>query len=206
MLHDWPFWLGGITLAGICITHWLWIRRMLGVSGRYTAIVNRLRFGEVKEVSPDDDALAKELEAATLAAFGEEALAEFAKAPVLAEVPVAQAIEKPQPQSLSAHLCFLASLTLGGFLAAVRDGRFAASLSLRGESIPRLAGSSVFAQALLLFGGGLLVGIGTRMAGGCTSGHGLCGTSRFQRGSMLATAAFFLSGVIITRLLFGAKP
>jgi uncharacterized membrane protein YedE/YeeE len=33
------------------------------------------------------------------------------------------------------------------------------------------------------------------MAGGCTSGHGMCGVSRFQKGSLLATVAFFGAGV-----------
>ena len=39
--------------------------------------------------------------------------------------------------------------------------------------------------------GGLLVGFGTRMSSGCTSGHGLCGLARFSRRSMVATAVFF---------------
>jgi uncharacterized membrane protein YedE/YeeE len=38
--------------------------------------------------------------------------------------------------------------------------------------------------------GGLLVGFGTRMGSGCTSGHGLCGIARFSRRSMFATAVF----------------
>src|ERR687885_450797 len=39
--------------------------------------------------------------------------------------------------------------------------------------------------------GGLLVGFGTRLGSGCTSGHGLCGMARFSRRSMVATAVFF---------------
>jgi uncharacterized protein len=39
--------------------------------------------------------------------------------------------------------------------------------------------------------GGLLVGFGTRMGSGCTSGHGLCGIARFSRRSIVATAIFF---------------
>lgn len=41
---------------------------------------------------------------------------------------------------------------------------------------------------------GLLVGIGTRYGAGCTSGHGVCGISRFSRRSLAATAAFMLAG------------
>jgi uncharacterized membrane protein YedE/YeeE len=39
--------------------------------------------------------------------------------------------------------------------------------------------------------GGLLVGFGTRMGSGCTSGHGLCGIARFSRRSIVATAVVF---------------
>ena len=39
--------------------------------------------------------------------------------------------------------------------------------------------------------GGLLVGFGTRMGSGCTSGHGLCGLALFSRRSVVATAVFF---------------
>ena len=42
---------------------------------------------------------------------------------------------------------------------------------------------------------GLLVGVGTRLANGCTSGHGLCGISRLSKRSILATCVFFGVGV-----------
>lgn len=42
--------------------------------------------------------------------------------------------------------------------------------------------------------GGLLVGFGTRMGSGCTSGHGVCGMSRLSRRSIIATAIFMASG------------
>ena len=42
---------------------------------------------------------------------------------------------------------------------------------------------------------GLLVGIGTRHSGGCTSGHGVCGLSRLSRRSLVATLAFMASGM-----------
>lgn len=49
---------------------------------------------------------------------------------------------------------------------------------------------------LLLIFGGLLVGFGTRLGSGCTSGHGVCGMSRFSRRSLIATATFILSGMV----------
>jgi uncharacterized membrane protein YedE/YeeE len=46
-----------------------------------------------------------------------------------------------------------------------------------------------------LLAGGLLVGFGTRMAGGCTSGHGLTGVARLRPASLVATATFFAAGI-----------
>ena len=43
---------------------------------------------------------------------------------------------------------------------------------------------------------GLLVGFGTRLGGGCTSGHGVCGIARLSPRSLLATVVFMLFGVI----------
>jgi uncharacterized membrane protein YedE/YeeE len=54
---------------------------------------------------------------------------------------------------------------------------------------------------------GLLVGIGTRYGGGCTSGHGVCGVSRLSPRSILATLAFMAAGfvtVYIVRHVIGS--
>lgn len=53
---------------------------------------------------------------------------------------------------------------------------------------------------------GLLVGFGTRLGGGCTSGHGVCGIARFSPRSLAAAAAFMLLGIVtvaVTRHLLG---
>lgn len=60
--------------------------------------------------------------------------------------------------------------------------------------------------ATLLAAAGLLVGFGTAMANGCTSGHGVCGLGRFSLRSLLATLTFLLTGIITTyvvRHVFG---
>lgn len=54
--------------------------------------------------------------------------------------------------------------------------------------------------------GGLLVGIGTRLANGCTSGHGVCGISRFSLRGIVATVFYLLAGgltVVLFRHLLG---
>lgn len=43
---------------------------------------------------------------------------------------------------------------------------------------------------------GLLVGFGTRLGSGCTSGHGICGISRLSKRSIVATSVFMLAGII----------
>ena len=45
---------------------------------------------------------------------------------------------------------------------------------------------------------GLAVGIGTRIGNGCTSGHGICGISRFSLRSIVATISFILTGIILS--------
>lgn len=52
-----------------------------------------------------------------------------------------------------------------------------------------------FAPWPLLVVAGLLVGFGTRLGSGCTSGHGVCGVSRLSQRSLIATAVFIAAGV-----------
>jgi uncharacterized membrane protein YedE/YeeE len=60
-----------------------------------------------------------------------------------------------------------------------------------------MAGTGWAAIAVLVFGG-MLTGFGTQMAGGCTSGHGLTGCARLQRGSLATTATFFGTAVLLS--------
>ena len=53
----------------------------------------------------------------------------------------------------------------------------------------------------LLILGGLLVGFGTRYAGGCTSGHAITGLSSLQKPSLIAVIGFFIGGLIMANLL-----
>lgn len=52
-----------------------------------------------------------------------------------------------------------------------------------------------FAAPLPLAIAGLIVGIGTRLGSGCTSGHGVCGMSRLSQRSLVATATFMITGI-----------
>lgn len=56
------------------------------------------------------------------------------------------------------------------------------------------AGTHLTSRLPAILAAGLLVGIGTRLANGCTSGHGVCGISRLSRRSIVATVTFILAG------------
>ena len=57
------------------------------------------------------------------------------------------------------------------------------------------------ATDLTVVAAGLLVGIGTRYASGCTSGHGVCGLSRLSPRSLLATASFMFAGFVMVYIM-----
>ena len=57
------------------------------------------------------------------------------------------------------------------------------------------------ASELTVIAAGLLVGIGTRYASGCTSGHGVCGLSRLSPRSLVATASFMFSGFVMVYVM-----
>lgn len=63
-------------------------------------------------------------------------------------------------------------------------------MNLSGAVIPAIAGPVPLVIA------GLIVGIGTRLGSGCTSGHGVCGMSRLSQRSLVATATFITTGII----------
>ena len=80
-------------------------------------------------------------------------------------------------RELGWRAAFVAGLVLGALAYALSAGT--ASLVDVRASLP------------VVVVGGLLVGFGTRLGSGCTSGHGLCGLARFSRRSIVATSVFF---------------
>lgn len=56
-------------------------------------------------------------------------------------------------------------------------------------------------KPITLLLGGILVGLGTRLANGCTSGHGICGLSRLSFNSLIAVLSFMTSGAISVYLI-----
>jgi uncharacterized protein len=64
-----------------------------------------------------------------------------------------------------------------------------------------LPASQIDSSSVGLVMAGLLVGVGTRMGGGCTSGHGVCGLSRFSMRSLVNVCTFMAAGVVTTFVL-----
>jgi uncharacterized membrane protein YedE/YeeE len=83
--------------------------------------------------------------------------------------------------------------------AAAWQWAFGGGLILSGLLVRWLFGPftiEIVASKPLLIVAGLLVGFGTRLGGGCTSGHGVCGVSRLAPRSLVATAVFMAAGIV----------
>ncbi len=186
----WPWYLGAPALAVIGVGFWYFLRRPFAVSGTLARVVEwretrRIEFEE-EGLADDPAALAAALEAATLAEFGAAATESEPSAPAPSPAPLVA----PAPRlRWTAQLTFLACIAAGALLATLGHGTLAAHRDLGAEFASLFGGG--WRMAAVLVGGGFLVGFGTRMAGGCTSGHGLSGCARLQPGSLLATACFF---------------
>jgi uncharacterized protein len=92
-------------------------------------------------------------------------------------------------------------IVLGAFFAALSGGEFHAS------TIPPLweahFGNSVSLRLLVAFAGGVVMAFGARLAGGCTSGHGISGALQLSVGSWIALACFFAGGALTAKVMYG---
>ena len=187
------------------LVHWLATGRMMAVSGRFSALVNRLRYGDGGESAgapADQEELVRAIRAMTAETFGTDAIAPdpAEESADLAPTAGPTAARAAAPETSSMHVVFFSSLAVGGLLSALLWGNFQATWSLRSSGFASVFGDGIGSSLALLLGGAL-TGFGTRMAGGCTSGHGLIGVSRLQPGSLLATAGFFGAGILVSFLL-----
>ncbi len=98
------------------------------------------------------------------------------------------------------RLPFLGGLLLGGFLSAVLGGGWSPTWAL--GMLDTALGLSPGAKVAWMFGGGLLTGFGTRLANGCTSGHGIFGNANFEVPSLVASVCFMAAGLATTQILY----
>jgi uncharacterized membrane protein YedE/YeeE len=195
---DW--WIGGIALGGLAVTQWLIERRTLGVSGFVErslrgVLAPRASAQEHRIVHADPAALHAALIAATAAEIGV----------AVERMPSRDPMEAPAVArglvTTRAAMLYIAAIVVGGGIAALQRGTWKITTTL-GPQFEALWGDGLPA-ILALLSGGVLVGFGTRMAGGCTSGHGLSGCSRLQIGSLVSTAMFMGAAVVMTFALRG---
>ncbi|MDX2055626.1 MAG: TSUP family transporter [Polyangiaceae bacterium] len=99
------------------------------------------------------------------------------------------------------RLLFLLGIVFGGFVASTFAGK---GLTWTHGAFDALVSSSLYVKAPLLLVGGVLIGYGARVAGGCTSGHSIVGMAQGARSSFVASLAFMTGGFATTTLLFFA--
>lgn len=201
-------------MGGITFSHW-WIQgRTLGASGLITKVVRAAEdpaaeraSSAMAQKSPEE--LEAALMAATLAEMGDDFGAESIDGDVDPSGPEPDSAapgdvtgrrmgpaSAPAHIPLGANLLFFFTLMVGGFLSATLHGTWAPGRTL-GAAYDAMVGAWPASLVPLVLGGAM-VGFGTRMGSGCTSGHGLSGCSRFQPASLLATACFFGVAVAIS--------
>jgi uncharacterized membrane protein YedE/YeeE len=96
---------------------------------------------------------------------------------------------KPSTNDWGWRLSFVSGLLGGGLLLSFIKPEFFVVSSER--------------PILMMIVAGLLVGFGTQMGSGCTSGHGVCGLTRLSSRSLVATLTFMGAGMLISTLVAG---
>jgi uncharacterized protein len=107
--------------------------------------------------------------------------------------------EDKQPK-IDWQVMLVTGVVAGSFLAAWSGSE------LTGRWLPPMwlatFGDRVWLRLLIAFAGGLLMAFGARVAGGCTSGHGISGALQLSVGSWIALACFFVGGVVTAMTLY----
>lgn len=108
---------------------------------------------------------------------------------------------RDHPPKVDWEFAFVLATVAGGFLAAWGAGE------ITGQWLPpmweaRFGEGSLGLRAAVATSGGVLMAFGARLAGGCTSGHGISGTLQLSVGSWLAVLCFFVGGIAIALPLF----
>lgn len=204
MSQYWAWWVLSLALAGVTLGFFIALRRPLGVSGSWARIVMWRNDNIIEKAEAplrENPAMLKDaLMKATIDQFGEERVREVLEM----RKHQGKGATQPPPQAgkiivrtkWTEHLFFLFMLVAGGTLSAWLSGRLNIQMDL-GNMHKELFGSGV-GYFITLFVGGILIGFGTQLGGGCTSGHGLSGVSRLVPSSIIATITFFGAAVAVS--------
>ncbi len=204
MTEYWPWWLGALGLVAVSLAYLLLVGRLLGVSSSWAKVVawreNRMLQKANEDFAQNQVEMNDAFMAETLAQFGEDALKEYQPQSTATNAKSSVNVQEfGSSTPWTAHLTFLVCVFIGAIVTAYFSGQF----ELRYELSPihtRIFGEPWEVWLALLFGG-MMVGFGTQMAGGCTSGHGLSGCARLIPASIVATIVFFISGIFLSMLM-----
>jgi uncharacterized membrane protein YedE/YeeE len=94
-------------------------------------------------------------------------------------------------------------IMIGAFLSAYISGTWA--LIIVPPEFGAAFGTAPSLRILVALTGGILLGLGARWAGGCTSGHGISGTLQLALSSWVAAICFFAGGIVVAGLMFGFR-
>lgn len=95
---------------------------------------------------------------------------------------------------------FVLGIVFGALLSALLSGDF--QLLWIPSTWALTFGASMPLRLFVAFAGGILLGFGARWADGCTSGHGISGTMQLALSSWISAVCFFISGILMAKLLF----
>lgn len=95
------------------------------------------------------------------------------------------------------RIWFIVGIILGGLIASIiaHPGEWHFQFDM-GQAYDALLPSNLWLKMLVLFSGGILMGLGARLAGGCTSGHVIAGIPMLNLSSLLVGMLFFAGGLI----------
>ncbi len=103
------------------------------------------------------------------------------------------------PETWSWRVYFIIGIILGGFISSALAGN--AGLTTEMGRFTDTVQWPGLLTAIYFFVGGVLLGLGARIAGGCTSGHSIHGLANLHISSMLASAMFVIGGIIAANLV-----
>ena len=204
-MEYWAWWIGGLSLGLFAVVFSFLTGKPLGVSGSWLSIARRkddaVLKASAKVLEAGGDQVKDDLMAMTMAEFGEDIVEEMPQRregeanAVISDKPALKQDYTPW----TVHVLFLVTMFLGSYLASLTTGDFSWSFDLS-PLHTKIFENDGEAWIALLFGG-MMVGFGTQMAGGCTSGHGLSGSAQLIPASLLSTAIFFGSATFLTIIM-----
>jgi len=208
-MEYWSWWIGGLALGLFAVVFSLLTGKPLGVSGSWLSIAKRKDDAVLKAsaevMAGDQDQVKDDLMAMTMAEFGEDVLTGDSDSNLQRREGEANAEAtnnatiKQDYTPWTVHIIFLATMFLGSYIASITTGEF--SLTTELSALHTKIFENTGEAWIALFFGGIMVGFGTQMAGGCTSGHGLSGTAQLIPASLLSTFVFFGSATVLTILM-----